>query len=319
MKQKTQMPWLHNKGFDALIREAAQRGVWEDMGNGYITKKPKPKMTDVMISEDNLPDDFGTVRLKVDVTNAGNSPRIHFAEDGVVSESSPILKENVLATKALRVQFLAIDPTGKNQTGTPKTWTNKLTIRNKFNEQSRTVELFVAPKGKIKYTLDGSEARNGIEYTQEIKLGNQEANIYVFAECDGLEEKRKFSFPKAGSTEVPIIKEKPAVLVSQSPKRLDSSAKTYDGLKLAKEKNIEFEHVMLTAGSSPKVITLSLSEIRINATFIEAALTHLQTLLPPDAPLVMSFKKVYTHTGHDLEQFAKQLSIEIKNGEVEQK
>lgn len=80
------MPWLHNKGFDALIREAAQRGVWEDMGNGYITKKPKPKMTDVMISEDNLPDDFGTVRLKVDVTNAGNSPRIHFAEDGVVSE-----------------------------------------------------------------------------------------------------------------------------------------------------------------------------------------------------------------------------------------
>ena len=319
MKQKTQMPWLHNKGFDALIREAAQRGVWEDMGNGYITKKPKPKMTDVIISEDNLPDDFGTVRLKVDVTNAGNSPRIHFAEDGVVSESSPILKENVLATKALRVQFLAIDPTGKNQTGTPKTWTNKLTIRNKFNEQSRTVELFVAPKGKIKYTLDGSEARNGIEYTQEIKLGNQEANIYVFAECDGLEEKRKFSFPKAGSTEVPIIKEKPAVLVSQSPKRLDSSAKTYDGLKLAKEKNIEFEHVMLTAGSSPKVITLSLSEIRINATFIEAALAHLQTLLPPDAPLVMSFKKVYTHTGHDLEQFAKQLSIEIKNGEVEQK
>ena len=112
---------------------------------------------------------------------------------------------------------------------------------------------------------------------------------------------------------------KPAVLVSQSPKRLDSSAKTYDGLKLAKEKNIEFEHVMLTAGSSPKVITLSLSEIRINATFIEAALAHLQTLLPPDAPLVMSFKKVYTHTGHDLEQFAKQLSIEIKNGEVEQK
>lgn len=319
MKQKTQMPWLHNKGFDALIREAAQRGVWEDMGNGYITKKPKPKMTDVMISEDNLPDDFGTVRLKIDVTNAGNSPRIHFAEDGVVSESSPILKENVLSTKALRVQFLAVDPTGKNQTGTPKTWTNKLTIRNKFNEQSRTVELFVAPKGNIKYTLDGSEARNGIEYTQEIKLGNQEANIYVFAECDGIEEKRKFSFPKAGSTEVPIIKEKPAVLVSQPPKRLDSSAKTYDGLKLAKEKNIEFEHVMLTAGSSPKVITLSLGEIRINATFIEAALAHLQTLLPPDAPLVMSFKKVYTHTGHDLEQFAKQLSIEIKNGEVEQK
>jgi hypothetical protein len=48
-------------------------------------------------------------------------------------------------------------------------------------------------------------------------------------------------------------------------------------------------------------------------------LAHLQTLLSPDAPLVISFKKVYTQTGYDLEQFAKQLGIEIKNGEVEQK
>jgi hypothetical protein len=319
MKQKTQMPWLPSRGFEQLAVEAYQRGVWEDMGNGYITKKPKPKTTDVIISEDTSPDDSGTIRLKIDVTNAGNSPRVHYAEEGEVSESSPILKDNVLATKALRVQFLAIDPTGKNLTGTPKTWQNKLTIRNKFNEASRTLELFVAPKGTIKYTLDGSEARNGIEYTQEIKLGNQEANIYVFAECDGLEEKRKFSFPKAGSTEVPIIKEKPAVLVSQSPKRLDSSSKAYEGLKLAKEKNIEFEQVTLTAGSAPKVVHLTLGEMKVNAAFIETTLAHLQTLLSPDAPLVISFKKVYTQTGYDLEQFAKQLGIEIKNGEVEQK
>ena len=120
MKQKTQMPWLPSRGFDQLAIEAYQRGVWEDLGNGYITKKPKPKTTEVIISEDSSPDDSGTVRLKIDVANAGNSPRIHFAEDGDVSESSPVLSDNTLATKALRVQFLAVDPTGKNLTGAPK-------------------------------------------------------------------------------------------------------------------------------------------------------------------------------------------------------
>jgi hypothetical protein len=319
MKQKTQMPWLPIRGFELLAIEAYQRGVWEDLGNGYITKKPKPKTTEVIFSEVTSPDDSGTVRLKIDVVNAGSSPRIHYSEDGEVSESSPVMNENTLVTKALRVQFLAVDPTGKNLTGPPKTWKNNLTLRNRFNESSRIVELFVAPRGSIKYTLDGSEARNGIDYTGPIQLGYEETTVYVFAECDGIEEKRNFTFAKSGSSEVPIIKEAPAILVSQSPKRLDSSTKTYEGLKIAKEKNIEFEQVMLMVGSAPKAIHLSLGEIKISAEFIEKELKNLQTLLNPDAPVIMTFKKAYTSTGYDLEQFSKQLGIEIGNGEVEQK
>ncbi|MDQ0722525.1 hypothetical protein QF049_003786 [Paenibacillus sp. W4I10] len=319
MKQQTQMPWLPNRGFDELAIEAYQRGVWEDLGNGYITKKPKPKTTEVIISEDSSPDDSGTVRLKIDVVNAGNSPRIYYAEDSDVSENSPVLSDNTLATKALRVQFLAVDPTGKNLTGTPKTWENRLTLRNRFDDISRTLELFVAPKGSIKYTLDGSEPRNGINYTGSIQLGDNDTTVCVFAECEGLEEKRNFTFAKSGSKEVPIIKDVPAILYSQSPKRLDSSSKTHEGLKIAKEKNIEFEQVILMVGSAPKAIHLSLGEIRMSAEFIERELTHLQTLLNPDVPVVMTFKKAYTPTGYDLEQFAKSLGFEIGNGEVEQK
>ena len=173
----------------------------------------------------------------------------------------------------------------------PKTWKNRLTLRNRFDEVSRTVELFVAPKGSIKYTLDGSEARNGIEYSGAIQLGDEETTVYVFTECDGLEEKRNFTFAESGSKEVPIIKEVPAILVSPAPKRLDNSSKTYEGLKMAKDKNIEFEQVMLMLGSSPKAIHLSLGEMKISAEFLETELAHLQTLLSPDAPVVMTFKK----------------------------
>lgn len=318
MKQKTQMPWIPTNGFDQLAIEAYQRGLWEDLGNGYITKKPNPKSTKVVISEDSVPDDSGMIRLKIDVANAGNSPRIHYEEDGEVTEKSPILNENTLQTKAIRVQFLAVDPTGKNLTGTPETWKNRLTLRNKFDESYRTVELFVTPKGLIKYTLDGSEPRNGIDYIGPIEIGNEETNVYVFSECEGLEVKKNFTFPKSGSKEVPIIKEVPAILYSPAPKQLDSSSKTYEGLRLAREKSIEFESVSLSVGSAPKLIILTFGEIKIGAEFIEEELSKLQSLLSPTAPVIMKFRKIYSPTGYDLEQFAKQLGIEINNGEVEQ-
>jgi hypothetical protein len=319
MKQRTQMPWLPSRGFDQLAIEAYQCGAWEDLGNGYITKKPKPKTTQVIISEDSSPDDAGTVRLKIDVANAGNSPRIHYVEDDDVTENSPVLSDNSLATKALRVQFLAVDPTGKNVTGSPTTWQNHLSIRNRFEEIARTVELFVAPKGSIRYTLDGSEPRNGVKYKGPIQLGDEETIVYVFAESEGLEEKRNFTFAKSGTTKIPLKVSEPAILYSPSPKRLDSSSKTYEGLKMAKDKNIEFEQVMLMVGSAPKAINLSLGEIRMGAEFLEKELEHLQSILSPDVPVVMTFKKIYTATGYDLEQFTKQFGIEIGNGEVEQK
>jgi hypothetical protein len=318
LRQKTQMPWLPPKGFDLLIQEACQRGLWEDLGNGYITKKPKPKTTQVVINMEGSPDDNGNVRLKIDTVNAGSSARIHYQEDGTVSENSPVLTDNILVTKALRVQFLAIDLTGKNLTGPAVTWTNSLIIRNKFDENTRVVELFVAPKGVIRFTLDGSEARNGTDYTKPFSIYDNEVSINVFAECDGLEAKRVFKFSAKGKTEISVVKDKPAQLISQTYKRLDSSAKTYEGLKLAKENDISFEQVTLQIGSSPKVVHLSLGEMRINAEFIENELAHLQSLLTPEAPVILSFKKVYTTTGHDLEQFASALGIELKNDEIVQ-
>lgn len=315
LRQKTQMPWLPMRGFDILLQEAFKRGAWEDLGNGCITKKPKPKTTQVVFSEESSPDDAGIVRLRIDTVNAGNSPRIHYQEDGVVSDISSVLTDSVITTKALRVQFLAIDPTGKNQAGPPATWTNKLTVRNKFDENARTVELFVVPRGTIRYTLDGSEARNGIDYSKPIPINDNTVTLYVFAECEGIEEKRTFQFPAKGKAEE-IKKDKPAQIHSATPKRLDNSAKTYEGIKLAKEKGISFEQVTLQIGSSPKVIHLSLGEMKIQPEFLEKELAHLQSILPSDSPVILTFKKAFIPTGFDLEQFTKELGIEIKSGEV---
>ena len=318
LKQVSAMPWLPAKGFDALAQEAFKRGVWEDLGNGYLTKKPRPKKTNVLVFEETSPDDLGSVRLKIEVQNAGPAPRIHYQEDAAVTEASPVLADNTLTTAALRVQFLAVDPTGANQTGDPATWTNKLTLRSKLDEAKRLVELLVAPRGTIRYTLDGSEPRDGTVYSKAISIGKKAATIQVFAECEGVEAKRSFQFPAAGSDEVIIVQETPADLYSPAPKKLDNAAKTFEAIRIAKERGIKFESVILMLGTAPQVAHLSLGELEISPEFLEQALGHLQTLLPPDAPLVMQFKKVKCPTGHDLEQFAKALGITLVNSEIQQ-
>src|SRR3972149_1195809 len=103
------MPWLPPKGLDGLKSIACNRGLWEDLNNGYVTKKPKKKKTSVQVIPESDPDDKGQVRLRVNPQNAGPAPRIHYAEDSPVSESSPLLKDNPYTTAALRVSFLVCD------------------------------------------------------------------------------------------------------------------------------------------------------------------------------------------------------------------
>lgn len=318
MRQNTAMPWLPSSGLDLLLQEAYKRGVWEDLGNGYITRKPRPKSTQVTVMEDSSPDDDGSVRLKIDTVNAGPSPRIHFQEDGKVTENSPVLNDQSLSTNALRVQFLAVDPTGTNQTGNPTTWQNKLSLRNRLDESTRTVELLVAPKGEIRYTLDGSEPRNGTLYKEPIPIGNEAAKIQVFASCEGIEAKSSFRFSAQNSDQLELRVNDPASYYNDQMARLDNTAKTHEGLRLAREKGIQFEKVTLRLGSDPKVVHLAFADIRVEAEYLQKTLEHLQSLLPPDAPLIMTFKRAHAQTGHDLEQFAKALNIELKNNNIVQ-
>jgi hypothetical protein len=129
------MPWLPPKGLDTLKSIACNRGLWEDLGNGYVTNKPKKKRTSVQVIAESEPDDAGTVRLHVNPQNAGPAPRIFIAEDGPVSEASPQLKDQTYTTNALRVNFLVMDPSGQYETGEAVTWSNKLVLRNKLTEK----------------------------------------------------------------------------------------------------------------------------------------------------------------------------------------
>lgn len=314
------MPWLPPKGLDALKSIACNRGLWEDLGNGYVTKRPKKKRTSVQVIVESEPDDHGRVRLRVNPQNAGPVPGIHYAEDAPVSASSPQLKENPYTTSALHVNFLVCDVSGQYETGDPVTWCNKLSLRNRLSEDNgtRSVELFVAPRGSIRYTLDASEPREGNVYAGPIAIGDDEVLMRVFAAADGLEEKKEFRFPARGKKGVQLDDLKAGRLVSRTGRKLDSRAKTFEGLKQAAERSATFEGIVLTVGQGNQMISVNVGEIEVDAVFIEALLVKVLEKFAPDTPVTMTFRKAHFTSGHDLKDFACKLGIDLQQGDVEQ-
>ncbi|MEZ4736207.1 MAG: chitobiase/beta-hexosaminidase C-terminal domain-containing protein [Caldilineaceae bacterium] len=320
MAEQAGMPWLPPKGLETLKALACNRGLWEDLGNGYVTKRPQKKKTSVQFVREYGPDDEGVVRLSINAQHAGPAPRIHYAEDGPVSETSPQLKEQTLTTKALRVHFLAVDPSGQYETGDPVTWANQLVLRNRLNENNghRAVELLVAPTGAIRYTLDGSEPREGTPYTAPIPLGDGEILLRVFAEAAGLEEKKEFKFPAKGKKGIQINETKSGYLVSRTGRKLDSREKTFAGLQQAATQSTTFEGVVLTVGQGARMISLNVGEVAVDAPFLETILKTVLGKFAPDDPITMTFRKAHFASGYDLKCFAEKLGIELQMGDVEQ-
>jgi len=321
LAEQAAMPWLPPKGVEQLKTLSCNRGLWEDLANGYITKRPQKKKTSVQCVPESDPDDSGFVRLRINPQNAGPVPRIYYAEDTGVSELSPVLADQTLTTNALRVWFLVSDPSNHYETGEPVAWTNSLVIRNHLSEEAgkRRVELLVAPRGSLRFTLDGSEPRNGIPYSGAIEIGDGEVLMRVFAECDGLEAKKEFHFGARAQRGVQINEVKPARLVNtRGGKKLDSRSKTFGGLKDAKEKGVCFENVQLTVGQNSQAVQVWMGEIRVAAVYVESILTAVLSQFDPSTPVTMTFRKGYFSSGHDLKRFAESLGIEIQQGEVEQ-
>ena len=314
-KQRPKMPWLPPRGLDTLKSIAVQRGVWEDLGNGHVSHTPAKKKTAVQVVPETSPDDEGLVLLRVNALNAGQAARIHYAEDGPVSTSSPVLRDDTLKTKAYRVQFLAVDPSGQYDTGDASTWTNRLTIRAFFEADSRTVALFVAPPAELKYTLDGSEPRNGENYAAPIHLDENAAKLLVFAEGGGLEAKERFEYAavrragesaaKAGIVLDPVRPARLNRIVS-----LGSRQDVYQVIALLKERQAKVEKVAAVVGNNPAVVQFFLGDTPADGAYLEGVLNQISACLPADASMSLKIHRFEFQTGQDLLDLAQKVGFE---------
>ncbi len=323
-RSKTQpgMPWVPPGGLEDLKNVALARGLWEDLGNGNVTKRPQPKKTSCQILVESGPDDYGKTILKVIAQNAGPTPIIHYQDNGAATQQSPKLDGDQLSTRALRISFLVIDPTGKNETGQLVSWENKLAIRNRLDNQhrGRSVELLVAPEPKsIRYTLDGSLPREGKLYEGPISIGMDAATLYVFAESDGIEAMETFKFPAADDTSVKVDPIKPVKFKSTDVKRiLDSREAVFEAIETFRRAGAQFGDVQLTLGGK---VQFTLTEgCQVGADFLGSLMEVLQSIpgITPDAPLSLKFKSAYFPSGHVFTTFMEHHNLQYSIAEIKQ-
>ena len=138
--------------------------------------------------------------------------------------------------------------------------------------------------GEIRYTLDGSEPRDGILYDRPVDIGDGEVLLRAFAEASGLETKVEFRFPARGKKGVQIDDVKPGRLVSRTGRKLDSRTRTFEGLKQAGERSVAFENVTLTVGQGAQAVQVMIGEIQVDAAFIEAILKTVLEKFDADDP-----------------------------------
>lgn len=200
-------------------------------------------------------------------------------------------------------------------------WENELIIRNSLDDSTdpRQLELLVAPKGTLRYTLDGSEPREGKLYTGPLDLDDEEVRVLVFAEADGLEARADFTFPAKGGEGVRVDPVKPGRLVARGGgHRLDSRAKTFLGLQLAATLGVRFEKLTLTVGQGSKMAGLSVGEVPMEAAFVTELLTRLLDKFDGEAPVTLSFQKAHFASGHDMQSFADKMGLPLKPEDIEQ-
>lgn len=332
-KSNTLWPWMPgSKGLDQLKAEAQSRGVWRVHDDGRVECGPFPKeKTSVNIPPGELDPETGETVLEISPQNAGAKPVIHVAEHANVSTSDPVVEQpEHFRTKAATLYFLAVDPTGEHETGDPKAWVARLKIRHEIHKrpQHREVELQVAPDAEIRYTTDGTSAREGSVYTGPFPVPDEGCTVLAFASAGEAQAQETFRIPPAGTGggddgkgggRPHIDADQPAALVHSSIK-LDTTNKVFEVLSALSGRDVRMQGVRLHIGEGEYAVLVRFNHRVVTLDTLGAVIRSMREAMegPTDAVQVDVRERVDFGTGDDLIKLAEIVGIELTRANVEQ-
>jgi hypothetical protein len=154
-------------GHETMKTRAFTQDVWRDDGGDYIKKGPFPQdPTSVQAQLDFRDPSTGRCSLRI---VARHADRVHYEEAGSpATVNSPVVQNGRLETSALKVSFLAIDTNDRHQRGPVVEWQNSIEVKYdvRYLNGAHQVTLKAVPQGTIRYSLDGSDPRNGAIYNE---------------------------------------------------------------------------------------------------------------------------------------------------------
>jgi hypothetical protein len=109
-KENPQFLWLPPGGLDAVRRVATTTSKWRDRENNKIQRGPFPvDKTRISVTDENRTLE-GVATISVQALDAGQTPRVHWAEGTVVTGADPELQEMRFQSSSLRLPRRPIRP-----------------------------------------------------------------------------------------------------------------------------------------------------------------------------------------------------------------
>tara|TARA_Y100001973_G_scaffold27049_2_gene40916 strand:- start:17179 stop:20313 length:3135 start_codon:yes stop_codon:yes gene_type:complete len=324
-RQKTEWGWLPGgkRGMERMKEAALRQGRWRFGDDGYIEKGPFPKEStglNIVVNETDF--DTQTTTLQLTPVNAGNAPVIYYSESSDVDEScEKVTDPDNFKTGSGTLYFIVVDSNKEHDTGEPVKWTASLSLKHqpKSAGTKRLIEIKSSVAADIRYTLDGSNAREGAPYDAPIEIGQEAITVYVFAKSGDAECRKEFSVPAVNtggdtSVDITIDDAKPAKLNLNEKVNLDSTGKTFEVLNKHKDSaDTFFAGVRVIVGDGNDAINLRFGDREVTAKTILNSIEGLREAIGnADENVIVKIQSyIKFDTGFNMKTFAEDVSIAL--------
>lgn len=309
-------------GMDTLKTEALKQGRWRQGTDGYIEKGPfAAEKTAVNVTVHASNEATGETTLALIPRNAGQSPVVYYAQTAKVSTNDPKIEDlDNFTTDAATLYFLAVDSEGKHETGEPQRWMAELRVRHQVQAiaDKRMVTITCVPAADMRYTLDGSNPKDGELYGAPFEVGSQAARLMVYACAGEATRTADFQIPAANDKQVQIDDAKPAKLAENKKVSLDSTERVFGVLNSFKSSPATFKGVRIQIGEGENTVSINFVEREVTASVIEAAINGLRKALgnEQETVTVQIRSGAAFENGFAAKEFAKLSGVELRPGDV---
>jgi hypothetical protein len=326
MRAKTDptWPWTPGaRGLEVLRDEALKQGRWRQTPEGHIEKGPFPaEKTSVNVTLLGTNRETGETSLSLTPRNAGDSPRVYVLKNSAVSEQDEQVQdlEDYRTTEAT-LYFIAVDSTGKFETGPATRWTADLRIRHEVHKVAdiRKVELRCTPNAEMRYTLDGTNPKEGTVYTQPFPVPTRGCAILIAGKSGEVEKSAKIQIPSDGDDRVIIDDRKPARLAESKRVSIDTTDKAFNFIQRFRDRSDTLlRGVQIILGEGENAVQIRFNERELTAAAIETAIRGIRAALGDEQAAVQILIKggVSFGDGFALKEFAEVVGIGLAAGDV---
>jgi hypothetical protein len=315
-------------GHETMKTRAFTQDVWRDDGGDYIKKGPFPQdPTSVQPQLDFRDASTGRCSLRI---VARHADRVHYEEGGSpATVNSPVVQNGRLETSALKVSFLAIDTSGRHQPGPVVEWQNTIQVKYdlRYQNGAHTITLKAVPQGTIRFSLDGSDPRNGAIYDGAFQAPASTKLVQAVAEQSGITSSvTQVPIPTiGGGPGSPKFRPNPT-LRAEWTRRLSRSdrAGSYRLLQVLKRHAAKLSGAQVNvsvAGSEHWIdVSFGRSIVRTAEEIEKIADTHVEELRQsgPTVAVALSVLHIFFDSGSALEEAARELEEPLNADEVKQ-